>query len=80
MESKWRWNVADLGLWGTDVVLCARLLAFADSFAAETPSGVHSGQWALVGRFPGSSYEIMGYFPRPGPNPNFPYGLNVEAD
>lgn len=80
MESKWRFNVYDLGLSLGTVRLAARLLDDPTVVLAATTAT--DGRWIKLRESlsPNFGWQPFTFgFPDPS-TPNFPYGFEVEPD
>ena len=78
MESNWRWNVSELGLYAGDVRLIARSLTnpalFISDNLADPTTGLVWSEPAAPGQLPSQLFA----FPTFGTH--FPYGALVEPD
>ncbi len=84
MESRWRFNIAKLGMSGTDWRLCARLLGIPSffeyylvTFKSRPPGTVEIWEWRPGFPDPGP-FLYLGPFYTPGGR--FPLTYNVETD
>lgn len=80
MASNWRFNCWLLGCDYAGPTLMARLVVNPAIYLSNLPHNL-GGKWGFSQPVPGVDFwERMFQILPPGPNPHFPYGVDVDPD
>jgi len=80
VESNWRWNVWECGMWGSDWLMCARVLnpaPYYEVFVVNRGDGI---SWEYYTTGPGQIPSYGSSVSPPPWAPHFPYGVAVHPD
>lgn len=80
MESNWRWNVYEVGLYGTGFRLCARRFKLgANEYWLGVDGPGATGAYTFIRRPDGTLDSFLAIW-YPGLPTSFPYGYSVDPD